>query len=141
MKNLSVLRLLALCGCAAIVSAEQPEKRREQGVPSGLVAFFTTAACPPGWSAAKEAQGRLPVGASEPGEVGEVHGDSLGRRESPTHMHPFQAASRFEALDYRLGSVRYLTVLPGTVVPVEEVSGPASLQLPFLQLPACKRDE
>ena len=56
-------------------------------VPSGLVAFFTSAACPDGWSAATSVAGRLVVGAATGTDVGVQVGAPLADKEDRSHTH------------------------------------------------------
>lgn len=62
-------------------------------VPAGAVMFFDLDACPPGWSALAEAQGRLLAGAPAGGTVGLAVGTALADGENRAHAHAVDPAA------------------------------------------------
>lgn len=82
----SHLSVLALLGSGIVPAAAQTADT----TPSGMVAFFMSSGsdCPPGWSVATQAQGRLILGAAA---VGAPAGQPLADQTAPTHSHSYQA--------------------------------------------------
>src|SRR5262245_30685047 len=81
---------------ASILSAGPAAAQSTDTSPSGMVAFFmaTAAACPPGWTAATMAQGRLIVGVTNGSAVGTQVGTALTSQPgtgtaAPTHQHSY----------------------------------------------------
>lgn len=109
------------------------------GVPSGMIAFFASAACPAGWTESASAQGRVLVGITDPAEAESI-GEPLGDREAPRHEHDFAADimrdARLVPVNSPFGTAaKYIEVLE-----LRRSTSPADSQLPFLQLLACSKD-
>ena len=111
----------------------------DSAVPAGMVAFFSKTACPQGWVPAPKAQGRLLIAAVDPMHAGEQHGEALTRRDLPSHMHSYEGEFRYNQQN-SADDLRNIheTVEPGTVVQVSGESRTAWLQIPVMQLPACR---
>ncbi len=57
------------------------------GMPAGAVAFFSSAACPPGWAPLETARGRVLVALPSGGQLGGSQGTPLGDLAAPDHSH------------------------------------------------------
>lgn len=134
-----------LCALAAFASrslegrAKGDEPPLEPAVPSGMIAFFGGGACPPGWVAADEVEGRLVVGVTEPSEVGVMVGAPLADREDRGHFHTLAANVTLSSKDVVAfdGSND-----DGAAARTYVASGAAAAQtsgLPFVQVRACAR--
>jgi hypothetical protein len=109
-------------------------------MPSALVAFFTSATCPSGWSDASSAQGRLIVGAVNAPGVGITVGKPLSDKEDRTHTHAVSASVTPPGK-----SVAGANGPNGQAADngVSEGSGSSSANpsgMPFVQWRACQKD-
>jgi len=113
----------------------------DDGVPVGTVAFFGgRTACPIGWVPAPETEGRLVVGVTEPGAVGQVVGQALGDREDRTHTHATLAGTVFLPVRNVAGANGGNTQGARSGMHATTGSaGPAPSGLPFVQVRACAR--
>jgi hypothetical protein len=109
----------------------------DDGVPSGMVAFFAGGVCPAGWEPASGVAGRLVVGVPDGGGVGKQVGAPLSDQEDRTHGHLFSgdvtlASKGVTALsgNWCSGANPATYTLPGSA----DVS-PSGL--PFIQMAAC----
>lgn len=59
----------------------------DDGVPAGMIAYFSGTQCPEGWSISVESQGRIAIGVIDGDLVGVQVGEPLGDREDRTHTH------------------------------------------------------
>src|SRR4051812_27390021 len=64
----------------------------DDGVPSGVVAFFAGGKCPMGWVVAAGAQGRLVVGVVDGASAGAQVGTPLGDQEDRKHQHAYSGS-------------------------------------------------
>lgn len=108
-------------------------------VPAGMVAMFTTPACPDGWQPAAIAAGRMLVGTDDRMGVGHQLGAALGDAEERPHGHEVDTtvalpAKTISAADggNNSGGAAGPNGLRGSAMP--SASG-----LPFVQLTACVR--
>ena len=56
-------------------------------VPAGMVAFFASETCPPGWSEETDASGRVLVGLQSSGSLGAMVGTAFSDQENRSHDH------------------------------------------------------
>jgi hypothetical protein len=139
-KGLSVVLIAAGLGLGGAAPAGViPDDASADDVPPGMVSFFTTTACPPGWKAADLAAGRLVVGTADPTAIGRVIGTPLGDAEDRVHGHTIAGtidlpAKSISAADggNNSGGASGTRTLAGAAV--QGKSG-----LPFVQLTACVR--
>jgi hypothetical protein len=140
-RGLRVVLIAAVLGLGGAAPAGVvPDDASADNVPPGMVAFFTTTACPAvSWKIAMPAAGRLVVGAADPTAIGRTVGDALGDVEDRVHGHTVAAtidlpAKSISAADggNNSGGASGTRTLAGTASPA--VSG-----LPFVQLVACVR--
>jgi hypothetical protein len=111
----------------------------DDGIPSGIVAFFAGSSCPAGWTRPDYAKGRMVVAVVDGATVGTTVGTPLGDREDRTHQHDYSVSVQLQG--------RGLTGLAGGSPPgaqaqtytIEGESDPASSDLPFVQLLPCER--
>lgn len=73
-------------GRAAAVSPVQP---KEQSAPAGMILYFEREGCPPGWTLANIARGRVIVSTANRNEVGVTVNEPMNNRTAPTHSHPY----------------------------------------------------
>lgn len=110
-------------------------------IPRGAVAFFQLEACPVGWLAMEEANGRtlLPtIGTS----VGATRGDPIESGVAPTHEHAIEATFTVPGVSYAgvVGGGNSGVGAAGDVT-MTTTTDPASANLPTLQLLVCKKSE
>lgn len=70
---------------AATWSLEGAAQAAADAIPAGLVTFFVTEACPPGWREAEYARGRLLLFTVAKDLVGQVQGEPTRAGTAPTH--------------------------------------------------------
>lgn len=85
---------VAALGWFATVRTAEGGDTLDDASPSGMVAFFTGAACPTGWDPMDATAGRVIVGVTSPDAVGRTVGIPLGDREDRTHTHDFTTTVR-----------------------------------------------
>jgi hypothetical protein len=125
----------------ALAQVEAPDQ-----TPSGMVAFFMMSgtACPSGWTAPPEVQGRLILGLTDPARVGQQVGSPLADQTPPGHDHTYtNVALTLSDRDLMLddwccnsdGAGQQTINLSGTAGSPSDASN-----LPFIQLVACRKD-
>jgi hypothetical protein len=62
----------------------------DDGVPSGMVTYISGAACPAGWVAASNVEGRIIIAVAEGKDVGVQVGAPLEDQEDRKHAHPYK---------------------------------------------------
>jgi len=88
------LGLLFLSAGWAADPADKAEKTQESaGFPSGMVAMFSGASCPEGWTNEPLTQGRIPIGAATPAESGEIVGEPFVEKKPVLHQHAYLFAT------------------------------------------------
>jgi hypothetical protein len=127
-----VLAALALAGAAAPLDATD-------GTPPGMVSFFTSPSCPPGWSAADVAAGRLVIAVNDPLAVGRTVGTPLGPAEDRTHAHAITAAVSLPAKSISAADGNNDSGGASGTRTFSGSAGAAPSGLPFVQLTACVR--
>lgn len=137
------LALVALVGVALgvfawIARAPRPaDKPPPDGMPSDAIAFFAGGACPPGWTLASGAQGRLIVGVVAGGAEGVQVGIPLADREDRPHTHDFTGSVSLGGkglLAFDGGNNDGAAAKSYTVSGITE---PATSGLPFVQMQVC----
>ncbi|HVK65542.1 MAG TPA: hypothetical protein VM694_13760 [Polyangium sp.] len=145
------LLFVSLAGCldgygtgsgAPIATGPDPQSLRGDALPTGAVSFFKRLACPEGWKPYEPAVGRTLVAASETLPSGEAVGEPLSSQEERMHSHELGVSVDIPAVSYvgapgggnsgvgQAGAVSFATT-----------SEPASAELPYVQLLACKKHE
>ena len=109
------------------------------GVPKGMVAFFTGGACPDGWQLAGIATGRILVGTVDAETVGRTVGTPLGPEEDRAHGHPVHATVALPPKNVAAADGPNNGGAASGNQPLVGEAAPATTQLPFLQLTACMR--
>ena len=141
-----VLASLAGIGVAGAAGAARAQAEGADLTPSGMVAFFMLSgtACPSGWTAPPEVQGRLILGVTDPARVGQQVGSPLTDQTPPSHDHsytdiPLTLSDRAVMLDdwccNSEGAGQQTIELSGTAGSASDTSN-----LPFIQLVACRKD-
>ena len=82
--------LLAALTTALIATQKASGEPTDDGVPSGMVAYISGGACPVGWTAASNVEGRIIVAVSDGKDVGVQVGMPLGDQEDRQHAHPYK---------------------------------------------------
>ena len=75
-------------------AAFSPLEVKEQSAPSGMILYFEREACPPGWTLANIARGRMIVSTVRRNEVGVTENDPMSDRRAPVHSHRYTASFR-----------------------------------------------
>ena len=114
------------------------------GTPSGMVAFFTSADCPSGWSTAGIAQGRAVVAVQLGSEVGKTTGAPLADKTAPTHGHAYKTDLDLPYKKVALASCSHgLTCGKSAAKAGSYTVGGntdnATSGLPFIQLTVCQK--
>jgi len=129
--------LFAGLGIGLIATRQASGEITDDGVPSGMVAYISGGACPAGWIAASNVEGRLVVAASDGKDVGVQVGMPLGDQEDRMHSHAYKgdlalAAKSIAAADgpNLEGAKAQTYSLLGTTQ-----TGPSGL--PFVQVTTC----
>ncbi|WNM61343.1 hypothetical protein [Candidatus Nitrospira neomarina] len=111
------------------------------GTPSGMVAFFTTASCPTGWSVATNVQGRAVVAVQKSSDSGVMVGTPLQDMTAPGHVHSYKTdltlPNKHAAL--ATGEKDYAYAKSGTYTISGDVQE-ATSNLPFIQLVVCQKE-
>lgn len=112
----------------------------DDGVPSGMVAFFAGGkACPADWVVADEAAGRMLVGVTDINNIGMKVGTPLGDQEDRTHSHTFAATATIDQKNIAAaGGGNDSAAQPGDVTS-SGMTKDAHSGLPFTQLIVCKK--
>ncbi|MRG93831.1 hypothetical protein [Polyangium spumosum] len=149
---LASLLLFPLAGCldshgtgtgAPPIATPDPEAEplRGDALPTGAVSFFKKLACPEGWKPYESAAGRTIVAASEALPSGQTLGEPLASQEERTHSHALSASVDVPSVSYvgapgggnagvgKAGAVTFVAA-----------SEPASAEVPYVQLLACKKN-
>jgi hypothetical protein len=117
--------------------------------PSGMVAFFMMSgtACPSGWTAPPEVQGRLILGVTDPARVGQQVGSPLADQTPPAHSHTFQTTISLSVYNVALAggpnsdAAGAQTDNVPSSPPGTTNGGTADpSNLPFIQLVACRKN-
>lgn len=88
---------------------------RDDFVPTGTIAFFGTAACPPGWSEHAGSRGRYIVAMPSAGTVNGTVGSPMSNRQNLSHNHSI--SHRHEWARFNAGNRQwstYLSTTPGS---------------------------
>jgi hypothetical protein len=128
------------------LSATQPNAPRQDSTespsstPAGMVAFFTAESCPTGWTVAEIAQGRLLVALTDSTES-ESLGEPMADKTALTHQHNYSATL---VRSRRIASINYDPTIKAAKyqekVEFEDTTRAAGMDLPFIQLLACRKD-
>jgi hypothetical protein len=131
--------LLLLAACATLLPARAEGQAADDGVPTGMVAFFTAASCPTGWSAASYANGRLVVGVNLAAQVGKTVGNPLADKEDRAHTHPFtvQLTTTVHSISAADGSNNQGAA--AQMYSWSDATASSTTGLPFIQLLACEK--
>jgi hypothetical protein len=114
---------------------------QDDGIPSGTVAFFAGASCPPGWNRPDYAKGRMVVAVVDGGNVGVTVGTPLADRENRVHQHDYSVSVPLPSPAAGLVGASGGSI-PGAQAQTYTVTGqsdPAPSDLPFVQLLACEK--
>ena len=133
-----VVASLALVG----TDAAGQDAGQDDGIPSGTVAFFAGANCPPGWSRPDYAKGRMVVAVVDGGNVGVTVGAPLRDQEDRTHLHSHTAS--VQLLKKGIVANRGFLSNSGTEAQTYSTGGTgqqdtAPSGFPFVQLLACEK--
>lgn len=131
--------LLAGAGGRRGTEIDDPVRVPAARAPAGLVALFSTPACPDGWQPAVVAAGRMMVGTMDPMAVGRPVGTALVDAEDRPHAHSIDTVL---ALPTRSISAADGSNDSGAAAGTSGLTGAAmaaSSGLPFVQLTACVR--
>ena len=115
--------------------AESPDT-----APYGTVAFFNAAACPEGWAALDQAEGRFLVPAFAGAAPGYATSTFWDPTDPPTHTHSLEATAGTQSAAYESWPANFATFAsPGehTVTGTSASAGPV---LPFVSLLVCEKD-
>jgi hypothetical protein len=109
-------------------------------LPAGAVSFFKKLSCPEGWKPYEPAAGRTIVAASEGFPSGEAVGDPLASQEERSHSHTMTASVELPKVSY-VGAPGggNSGVGKAGIVTLATTSEPASADIPYVQLLACKK--
>jgi len=134
--------VLILCSSVLVAGDGKdstPVAQAEQAqLPAGIVSFFATDACPPGWTSVEQAEGRVIIGATQSADVGERLGEPVTGSGLTSHVHTYDFTTVFQPQSHLAGQGVLRTVAPGTEVHYSGRSTPSSMELPFLHAPACR---
>ena len=130
----ATLGLLALTSRGA---SGDPGDPADDGVPWGTMAYFTGGACPAGWVAAENVEGRLVVAVGDGANTGIQVGSPLADREDRKHAHDY-------AGDVTLGD-KAIAGADGSnnqgaekkAYPIAGTTQPAGSGFGFVQVQAC----
>jgi hypothetical protein len=111
----------------------------DDGTPRGTVAFFVGDSCPPGWTAAADARGRVLVGVGVGEEVGVAVGTPLGDQEDRPHVHPWVATLALPAKNIAAANGGNGQGAAATSYALAGQTDPGPSGLPFAQLLACEK--
>lgn len=134
-----VIAALALVLAGAAPPAPRPLDLSGDGVPPGMVAFFTTPACPSAWKPADLAAGRLVIAVTDPIAVGRTVGTPLAAAEDRVHGHAIAAAIGLPAKSISAADGNNQSGGASGSRTLAGAAGPAPSGLPFVQLAACVR--
>ena len=115
--------------------------------PSGMMAFFmaTAAACPPGWTVATMAQGRLIVGVTNGSAVGVQVGTALtsesstGQTAAPTHQHGYSGSVSISRRDIVADHRADSQGAQNGTYSLSGFTGAGTSNLPLMQLVVCQK--
>jgi hypothetical protein len=128
----------------------------DDDIPSGLVAFFNSTQCPPGWEVATYAQGRLIVAVTQPEQGGQTVGKPLRDQEDRRHTHGYANRVSFDyekitgggccnnqgakaGVNYYVKKDKRKAVYKGNRAVQFIPTDAATSQLPFAQYLACEK--
>jgi hypothetical protein len=131
---LAAAGLLALGGAAHRFDVGDDDE-----VPRGMVAYFTTASCPAGWTRADLASGRILVAVTDPVAVGRTVGTPLGPAEDRGHGHAIAATLPLPAKSLAAADGSNNQGASSGDRTVGGTAQAAPSGLPFVQLTACVR--
>jgi hypothetical protein len=140
--------LVLLCGSLTALGNADPPR---------LVTFFFTplADCPGGWQEVVDARGRLVMATTDPAHAGKVWGQPFRPAQPPEHRHsttfelPYDSKNLTEArLSYVAHGGRPAVFflqpwrgIGGIPKPSPVVSGPSTLELPYMQMVVCEKTD
>jgi hypothetical protein len=132
----SVLECVALSLVFALpVFAQGPPE-----APQGTVAFFGTASCPAGWTAAANAAGLVLVATTDPKAVGKSVGVPLVSKEDRQHAHAYSGTVplRSKSISGASGCCNDQGASKADYQITDDTE-PATSGLPFTQLVVCEK--
>ncbi|WNM59189.1 hypothetical protein [Candidatus Nitrospira allomarina] len=130
-----------VAGFLAGTNAMATDPPGTDGTPSGMVAFFTTTSCPPGWNVATNVQGRAVVAVQNSSDLGVTVGTPLQDKTAPGHIHSYKTditlPTKHAALATGGSDDRYAKSGKYTISgDMQE----ATSDLPFIQLVVCQKE-
>lgn len=109
------------------------------GMPAGMIFFTEGANCPAGSERATQANGRLIIGVTDTGEIGNTYGTPLANQEDRTHTHEATMTVTINSKHIAAASscCNGQATKKGTYTTSVKTK-PATSGLPFIQLLACE---
>jgi hypothetical protein len=133
------LILPLVAAAASLLPARAAGQAADDGVPTGMVAFFTGTSCPTGWSAADYTNGRLVVGVNFAERVGKTVGNALADKEDRAHNHPFTIQLNPSVHSVSGSDGGNNQGAAAQTYSVSDATAPATSGLPFIQLLVCEK--
>ena len=132
------LALVAL-GAAGLLAIAGPAQGgpADDGVPAGVIAFFTGGACPEGWQVATTVQGRLVVGVTDGTKGSVTVGAPLGDQEDRTHQHTYTATVALASDNVAAADGSNDNGASAQTYTVTGATDMATSSLPFVQVQPC----
>jgi hypothetical protein len=132
-------RLQATAFGALLAVAVAAPAAATDGLPKGMIFFTDGTSCPAGAERATQANGRLIIGVTDTGEIGNTYGKPLANQEDRTHthsatMHVSISSKHIAAIS---GGGNGQATKHGTFK-TDLTTQPATSGLPFIQLLACE---
>jgi hypothetical protein len=109
----------------------------DDGAPSGMVAFVAGGACPPGWVAVYDVEGRVVVGAVYPEDVGLEVGTPLADREERMHEHTYSGEVTLVAKNIAGADGGNQNGAAAGTYPLAGTTTKVASGLPFMQIAGC----
>ena len=141
--RLGIAKSMLVVGALLVGGWLLPAAAFAEEIPKGMVAFFSGTDCPSGWSAPDYPRGRLILGTTEAGWVGQTFGfPALGDREDRQHTHDYIGYTRISGKPIcgACGGRNELGARAGGTRRVEGDTEPATTRLPFIQYLVCEKN-